>query len=73
MDAYPAGRTTQLLVLLGVLVGVLLVSSIAHPAPAQSHLVDFSEPGETHDLYTPANSARCIFGPGNCAAHSWSH
>jgi hypothetical protein len=41
-------------------------------APASSHLVGFTEPGTVHDLFTPALTARCIFGPNNCSTHSWS-
>lgn len=41
-------------------------------APASSHLVGFTEPGIVHDLFTPADSSRCIFGPNNCSTHSWS-
>jgi hypothetical protein len=50
-----------------LLAGALLV---AHPV--RGHIADATG-GITHDLYTPANSARCVYGPDNCVTHSFTY
>jgi hypothetical protein len=56
-----------------VLVSVVVAwaAFIALPTPASAHIADASG-GITHDLYTPANSARCVYGPDNCATHTFT-
>jgi hypothetical protein len=62
--AHPASRLVAASCL--ALAAALVIS---HQATA--HIANATA-GITHDLYTPANSARCVYGPDNCATHSFT-
>jgi hypothetical protein len=56
---------------------VIVVATSA--SPAASHICNYPSCstdgifGITHDLYTPGgNTSRCVYGPGNCSAHTFS-
>lgn len=51
---------------------VLLATTGPVAGAAQAHIADATA-GITHDLYTPAQSSRCIYGPNNCSTHSFTY
>jgi len=55
--------------LLLALAGAAVVAGRSHPARA--HIL-YSTGSIVHDLYLPAGQSRCVYGPGNCATHSYS-
>jgi hypothetical protein len=50
-----------------IMVGALFGASTQ---AARAHIQD-STAGITHDLYTPGLESRCVYGPGNCATHTY--
>lgn len=68
MGSSPFHRIRGLLRILGV---ALVIALAVGGEIAQGHIVNASN-GITHDYYTPADQARCIYGPGNCSLHSFT-